>query len=77
MKTINPLPRREPDIACSLPAYTSDYMRAALKIMPPILWCWPLTADVHVGGMAVEVEPSQQYSVTFCCHVTDGSRGAL
>ena len=24
--------------------------------------------------MTVEVEPSHQYSVTFCCHVTDGSR---
>ena len=27
--------------------------------------------------MAVEAEPSQQYSVVFCCHVTDGSRGAV
>ena len=30
-------------------------------------------SEVDVGGMAVEVEPSQQYSFTFCCHVTDGS----
>ena len=29
------------------------------------------------GVMAVEVEPSHQYSITFCCCVTDGSRGAL
>ena len=30
-----------------------------------------------VGGMAVELEPSQQYSATFYCYVTDGSRGTL
>jgi len=30
-----------------------------------------------VGGMAVEVEPSHQYSIPFRCHVTDGSRGAV
>ena len=27
--------------------------------------------------MAVEVEPSHQYSITCCCHVTDGSREAV
>ena len=28
--------------------------------------------------MTVEVEPSHQYSITCCCHVTDGSkRGSL
>ena len=31
----------------------------------------------NVGGMAVEVEPSHQYPVTFCCCVTDVSRGAV
>ena len=25
---------------------------------------------------AVGVEPSHQYSLTFCCHVTEDSRGA-
>ena len=30
-----------------------------------------------VGGMAVEAQPSHQYSTTFCCCVTDGSRGAV
>ena len=30
-----------------------------------------------VGVVAVEVEPSCQDSTTFCCHVTDGSRGAV
>ena len=29
------------------------------------------------GGMAVEDEPSHQYSITFCCCATDGSRGAV
>jgi len=27
-------------------------------------------SEVDAGGMAVEVEPSSQYSITFCCHVT-------
>jgi len=29
--------------------------------------------EADVGGMTVEAEPFQQYSATFCCHVTDGS----
>jgi len=29
------------------------------------------------GGMSAEIKPSHQYSVTFCCHVTDGSRGVV
>ena len=33
-------------------------MRAVLKVMPPILLCWPTTSDVDVGGMAVEAEAS-------------------
>ena len=47
------------------------------KVMPPILWCWPTMSEVAVGGMAAEVEPSHQYSLTCCCWVTDGSRGAV
>ena len=50
--------------------------RAASKAVPPILW-WFMTSEVVVGGMAIEVEPSHKYSVTCCCHVTDGSRGAV
>jgi len=50
--------------------------RAASKVMPPILLCWPTTPVVDAGGMAVEAEYSHHYSITFCCHVTDGSRGA-
>ena len=40
-----------------------------------LLFCPPVS-EVDAGGMAVEVEPSHQYSITYCCHVTDGSRGA-
>ena len=43
---------------------------------PPILWCWP-TSEADVGGMAVETESSHQYSLTFCCCVTDGSKEAV
>ena len=32
--------------------------------------------EADVGGMAVEVEPSYQHSMTCCCG-TDGSRGAV
>ena len=42
-------------------------MRAALKVMLPILLCWPMTSEVDVGGMAVEVESSQQGSTLFLC----------
>ena len=41
------------------------------------IWCLPMTSEVGVGDMAVEVEPSHQYPITRCCRVTDGSRGAL
>ena len=51
--------------------------RAALKVMPPILLCWPMTSEVEAGTTAVEVESSCQYSVTFWCYVTDGSRGTV
>ena len=38
---------------------------------------WPMKLQVGVGDMAVEVEPSHQYSVILCCHVTDDSRGTV
>lgn len=47
-------------------------MRAAPKLMPQILLHWPTTSEANFGDMAVEVEPSRQYSTTFCCHMTDG-----
>jgi len=50
-------------------------MRADLKVMPLIL-CWPMMSEVD-GGMAVEVEPSHQYYVAFCCFVTDDGRKAF
>ena len=45
--------------------------------MPPILLCWLTMSEEGVGDVAVEAEPSHQFSFTLCCHVTDGSRGAL
>ena len=45
--------------------------------MPPVLLCWPTTSEVDVGDMAVEDEPSRQYSVKLCCRATDDSRGAV
>ena len=51
--------------------------RAVPKLMPPILLCWLMTSEANIVDMAVEVEPSRQYSVKFCCRATDGSRGAV
>ena len=53
------------------------YTRAVPKVVPTVVLCWPTISEADVGGMAVWVEPSHQYSVTCCCHVTDGSRGAV
>jgi len=33
-----------------------------------------MMSEEDFGGMAVEIEPSHQYSITFCCCVTNGSR---
>ena len=52
-------------------------MRTAPKVMHPILLCWLLTSETNVGSMEVEVELSHQYSITFGCCATDGSRGAV
>ena len=52
-------------------------VRAALKWMPPILFCWAAISEGDVGGMAGEAAPSHQYSGAFCCHVTHSSRGAV
>ena len=51
-------------------------MRAAPKVMHPILLYQPKTSDANVGGMPVEVEHFHQCPVTCCC-VTGGSRGAV
>ena len=50
--------------------------KAAPKVMPPILFCWPTISEADVGGTTAEAEPSHQYSIPFCRRVTDGSRGA-
>jgi len=47
-------------------------VKAAPKVMPPILLSW-LTPSEEDVGMAVEAE----YYVTLCCCVIDGSRGAV
>jgi len=52
-------------------------MRASLKVIPPFLLCWPMTPEADVGSIALETDPSHQYSIAFCCRVTDGSRGAV
>ena len=43
--------------------------------MPLILLCQPMTSGVD--GVAVDAEPSHQYSIPCCCRVTDGSRRAV
>ena len=46
-------------------------MRAAPKVMPPTLLCWPTTFEydstqiVLVDSKAVDVEPAHQHSITF------------
>jgi len=52
-------------------------MKAALKVTPSILLCWPTVSEADDGGMAVVVEPSCQYSITFYCLVTAGSGGVV
>lgn len=39
-----------------------------------ILLRWPTMSEAYVAGMTVEVEPSCQFSIQFCCHATDGNR---
>jgi hypothetical protein len=53
------------------------YQRAAPKLMRPLLLCWPTTSEADVGDIAVEIEPSRQYSVNFFfCRATVDSREA-
>jgi len=53
------------------------FTKAALKVKTPTLIYWPVTSGANVDGMAIRTEPSHQYSITFCYHVTDGSKGAV
>ena len=52
--------------------FWSSSMRAASNVIPPTLLYWPMATEVDVGGMTVEVQPSHQYCIAFCCHVADG-----
>jgi len=45
--------------------------------MLPILLHRTTMSEADAGSMVVEIEPLHQYSVTFCCRVTDGSRMAV
>ena len=40
------------------------FLRAALKVMPLIVWCWPMTSEADAGGVAVGAKPSHRYSMT-------------
>ena len=52
-----------------LPVFTKA-TRAVPTVMPPLLLCWTMKSVVDVGGSAVEVEPSCQYSIAFFYHAT-------
>ena len=52
-------------------------MRAATKVMSLSLLCCAVMSEANGGGVVAEGEPSHQYSIICCCHVTDGSRGAF
>ena len=52
-------------------------MKVTLKVMLYVLLFWPGTWEADVDGMAVEGEPSCQYSIMFCCCAMDLSRGAV
>lgn len=52
-------------------------MKAAPKVILHILLCWPAMSKADVSSMALEAESSHQYSFTFRCHATDGSRGTI
>lgn len=49
-------------------------MRAALKVMPPILLCKPTKSEADVDGMTVVVGRSHQYLFIIYCFVTSVQR---
>ena len=59
-------------VACGL-----LFIRAGQKVVPPILLHWLTRSEANGGDEAVWVEPSHQYSIAFCCPVTDSHRGAV
>ena len=44
-----------------------QHTRAAPEVMSPISLHCPTLSEADVSGMAVEVEPSHLYSITFYC----------
>ena len=49
-------------------------MGASTKVMPPILLCCHMSSEVDDGGIAVQVESPNQYTIRFCFRATAGSR---
>ena len=45
--------------------------------MSPILLHWPTTSEADVGDMAVEAEPSWQYSSPHSCCATESSTNKI
>ena len=52
-------------------------VRAAQKVMPPLLLRWPTMPDTDGGGVTAEADPPHQHTTAHCCHATHGSRGAV
>jgi hypothetical protein len=46
-------------------ASCSCYVRGTPKVMPPILLCWPTTLEPDAGGLAIEIEHSHRYFISF------------
>ena len=40
---------------------STEATKAALKVMPSILSCWPMQWEAEGGGMTAEVKPSHRY----------------
>ena len=57
--------------------HTRIYIWAALKVVCPMLLCLPVMSEADDGGMTVEVEPTDQCSLTFCSCIIDDSNGVL
>ena len=54
------------------------YTRAALKVMPPILFYWSTMSEADVDGIEVEGETFHLLvEIKFCCSATGGSREAI
>lgn len=45
-------------------------IKAAPNVMLPILFYWLMTAEVNVGGMEVELEPSINIPLHFVAYIS-------